>query len=142
MIPIIEALHKWFAKCPVLKDGYLNLERLGAEPIGYTIDAEQPAEPILKRYVDGDTIRQFPFVFASCEYYGADVAKMIENSGFYEELSDWVERQAATGNFPVLDNGRRVQDIKITSVGSPFSVTENTARYQISMNLIYFQEEI
>lgn len=136
---IIEALYKWFEDCPVLRDGYLNIECLGADPVGYTIDADQPTEPILKRYVDGDTIRQFPFLFASREEYGFDTAQNIANSEFYEELSDWVEKKVAARELPELCGNRRAQDLAITSVGCPFAVTENTARYQISMNLIYFQ---
>ncbi|MDE6020833.1 MAG: chloramphenicol resistance protein [Ruminococcus sp.] len=142
MTSIIQALYDWFERCPILKDGYLNVERLGADPVEYTIDADQPADPIIKRYTDGDTIRQFPFIFASREEYGCETAKNIANSSFYEELSEWVEKQAADKNFPILDEGKNVQDIRVTSVGCPFSVTENTARYQILMNLIYYQEVI
>lgn len=139
MKSIIESLYEWFAACPVLRDGCLNVERLGCEPVQYTIDADQPSEPIVKRYVDGDTIRQFPFNFASCEEYGFDTAQSISNSRFFEKLSDWVERQVAEKNLPELDGERTALDVRVTSVGCPFSVTENTARYQIGMNLIYLQ---
>lgn len=142
MTSIIESLYKWFEACPVLKDGFLNVERLDSDPVAYTIDADQPSNPIIKKYVDGDTIRQFPFIFASREEYGDDTAKNIANSSFYEELSSWVEQQATERNFPEIGDGKYVQDIRVESIGCPFAVTENTARYQISMNLIYYQEGI
>lgn len=57
MTSIIEVLYKWFEACPILKDGFLNVERLDADPIAYTIDADQPSNPIIKKYTDGDTIK-------------------------------------------------------------------------------------
>lgn len=139
---IIGSLRAWLASCPILKDGILNVEYLGAEGIEYTIDADQPTSPILRKYVDGDSLRQYPFIFASRESYGPDVLQNIANSGFYEDLAAWVEQQSAAGNLPVLDEHRTPKYIEVLSNGYPFDTGDSTARYQITMNLIYYQEGI
>lgn len=137
---IIEALRTWFAGCPLLKDGLLNVEYLGAEGVEYTIDADQPTEPVLKNYTSGSSLRQFPFVFASREAYGADTLQNIANSGFYEELAAWVERQSNAGNLPELGEYRTPQYIDVLSNGYPFDTGDSTARYQIAMNFVYTQD--
>ena len=44
--------------CPLLdEDGKVRVNFLGDTPIEYVIE-EVPAEPIVKRYVDGSSIRQ------------------------------------------------------------------------------------
>ena len=138
---IIDALRTWFASYPLLKDGLLNVERLGAEPVDYTIDSDQPESIVLRQYTDGGSLRQFPFVFASMESYGVDTMKNIENSGFYEALADWVEQQSDAGNLPVLDDQRKIPEyIEVLSGGYPFDVGDSTARYQIAMNFVYYQK--
>jgi hypothetical protein len=139
MTSIIESLRTWFAACPLLKDGLLNVEFLGADAIEYTISADQPSNPILRRYTDGSSVRQFPFVFASRESYGADTLQNIANSGFYEELSLWVEQQSEAGNLPDLGDGRTAQSIDVLSNGFPLDTGDSTARYQITLNLVFIQ---
>lgn len=55
--------------CPLLdEDGKVRVNFLGETPIEYVIE-EVPAEPIVKRYVDGSSIRQVLFIFASRDEY-------------------------------------------------------------------------
>nr|DAV98853.1 MAG TPA: Minor capsid protein from bacteriophage [Caudoviricetes sp.] len=137
---IIESLRTWFAACPLLKDGLLNVDYLGADGIEYTIDADQPVNPILKKYTSGSSVRQFPFIFASRESYGADTLQNIANSGFYEKLAAWVEKQSEEENLPELDEYRTPQYIEVLSGGYPFDTGDSTARYQITMNFVYTQD--
>lgn len=137
---IIESLRTWFASCPLLKEGLLNVDFLGTDDIEYTIDADQPVNPILKKYTSGSSLRQFPFIFASRESYGADTLQNIANSGFYEKLAAWVEKQSEDGDLPQLDEYRIPQYIEVLSGGYPFDTGDSTARYQITMNFVYMQD--
>ena len=77
---IIESIRNFIAKCPLLKDGcLLNVDRLGDTEIEYTVDGEMTS-PILKKYVDGSSLRQFNFIFASREKYASDTLQNIANS--------------------------------------------------------------
>lgn len=114
-----------------------DIDYLGADDIEYTIDADQPVNPILKKYTSGSSLRQFPFIFASRESYGADTLQNIANSGFYEKLAAWVEKQSEEENLPELDEYRTPQYIEVLSSGYPFDTGDSTARYQITMNFVY-----
>lgn len=136
---LIQAVRNYLMNCPLLKDGVLlSVDQLGAE-ISYTIDTV-PCNPIIKKYTDGGSRRQFQFVFASREKYGGQVLENIENSGFYEQFSDWLEQQSWNRIFPDLGNYRTPYGIEILSRGYINDAEDDTARYQIQLNLIYYQD--
>lgn len=136
---IIEAVRKYFLKCPLIEnDKKINVDYLGIDAVEYTIDPT-PAEQILKEYVDGGSIRQYVFVLASREYYGANTLLNIENSGFYEKMSEWVEEQNVANNLPELKRNRKSTELTISTPGYLFDTTEDRARYQIQMTLKYYQ---
>lgn len=118
----------------------VNVNYLEPSPDTYSIE-EVPIEPILKRYVNGDSIRQYAFIFTSREPYGADVIQNIDNSGFYEKLADEIESNNDNEIFPILENGLEPLEIKVTSTGYAFAVTESTAEYQIQLRLKYLKKK-
>ena len=108
---IIESIREFISGCPLLKNGVLlNVDRLGDTGIEYTIDGEMTA-PILKRYTDGSSLRQFNFIFASRESY-----------------------------LPELDKYRIPQYIEVQSGGYVFDTDDSTARYQIQLKFVYYQD--
>lgn len=117
----------------------VNVNYLEENPDTYSIE-EVPIEPIVKKYVNGDSIRQYAFIFTSREPYGIDVLQNIDNSGFYEKFADEVEEKNNKDILPLLDNGLEPLEIKVTSTGYAFAVTENTAQYQINLRLKYFKK--
>ena len=135
---LIQAVRNYLMTCPLLKGGViLSVDQLGTE-ISYAIDTV-PCNPIIKKYTDGGSRRQFQFVFASREKYGEQVLENIENSGFYEQFSDWLEQQSWNRIFPDLGNYRTPYGIEILSRGYINDAEDDTARYQIQLNLIYYQ---
>lgn len=137
---VIESIRDFIAGCPLLKNGVLlNVDRLGATEIEYTVDGEITS-PILRQYTDGSSLRQFEFVFASREKYGADTLQNIANSGFYEDFADWIETQSNTGNLPKLGKYRVPQYIEVLSGGYVFDSDDSTARYQIQLKFVYYQD--
>ncbi|WP_346905962.1 chloramphenicol resistance protein [Clostridium sp.] len=141
---IIASLRKYIEKCPYL-DTFnnairVNVNYLEPSPDTYSIE-EIPIDPIVKKYVNGDTVRQYDFIFTSREPYGVDVMQNIDNSGFYEQFASWVEMQNDNEIFPILGNGLEPQEIKVTSTGYAFAVTESTAQFQIMLRLKYFKKK-
>ena len=135
---IIESIREFISGCPLLKNGVLlNVDRLGDTEIEYTIDGEI-TNPVLRRYTDGSSLRQFNFIFASREKYGSDTLQNIANSGFYEDFADWIENQSNSGNLPILDKYRIPQYIEVQSGGYVFDTNDSTARYQIQLNFVYY----
>lgn len=118
----------------------VNVNYLEPNADTYSIE-EVPVEPIVKKYINGDSIRQYAFIFTSREPYGADVLTNIDNSGFYEKLADEIEKNNYNEIFPLLDDGLEPLEIKVTSTGYAFAVTEDTAQYQINLRLKYFKRK-
>lgn len=136
---IVESLSEYFLDCPLLKDGYFHVDFLGPDPVEYTLEV-LTCDPIVKRYVNGDTLRRYLFAFGSREYYGADRVQNIENIAFYEALSDWVEEQNRLENFPELPGELAPEELRAVSSGYLFDETMESARYQIQIELIYYKE--
>ncbi|MCI8673057.1 MAG: hypothetical protein HFI89_06165 [Lachnospiraceae bacterium] len=138
---MIEGIEQYFLNCDVLKDGCLRVDFLGNKPVEYAIEV-LPCDPVLKRYVGGDTVRQYLFAFGSREYYSQERLQNIENSVFYENFSDWVEEQSQAGNLPELPEGMEAQELKVLSSGYLFDGSMSNARYQIQLQLKYYKEAV
>lgn len=136
----IASVREYMMTCPFLDEfARINIDYLGAEPTQYTIDTI-PTDPIVKRYTNGDSIRQLVFVFASREYYGAEVLENMANSDFYEKLADWLEQQSRQKNLPMMAEGKKARTIGALTSGYAFATDAHTAQYQIQCKLTYFQE--
>lgn len=134
MKPIIQCLRDHIMQFPELKDGCLMVDYLGDSPIEYTVEPV-PCDHVYQKYADGSCIKQFLFIFASREYYGANINQNIENLGFYERFSDWITE----GELPDLDE-RIPVSMDVVTGGYAFDVDANTARYQIQLRLLYEEE--
>ena len=140
MNSIIGGLREYIITCPLLdENGRVGVDFLSNETVEYVIEST-PAEPVLQMYVDGGSKRQYLFVFASREWYGADELGNMSNCGFYEAFAEWLEAQDKINNFPQLPDGKMSIGIKATTHGYLFDAETDTGRYQIQCQLIYVQE--
>ena len=127
-------------QCPLLANNRrINVDYLPNNPVEYSIDAI-PSNTIIKRYTSGGAMKQFIFVFASKEYYGSDVLTNIENSGFYEDLSNWIETKSKRQELPQLSKGREPISIEVLDSGYLFQADEDMARYQMQLRLTYYED--
>lgn len=135
---VIESLYEYFNACPLLQDGKLNVNFLPADQREYTIDVTPIAE-IVKRYIDGSSIRQYAFIIASRTFYSPDVSEALVNCGLFEELADWMVQQTQNGMLPAMETGKEPRFIEAVTSGYLLSNTEDSARYQIQCRLEYFE---
>lgn len=135
----IKSLWDYFLDCPLTEDKKLNVDYLPEKGIEYSIDTT-PATETVKQYTDGSSIRQYLFVIRSVNDYGSDVLQNIANSGFFENLSAWLETQSRTGNFPELPEGKTPIKIEAQSTGYLFTAGPDVGKYQIQCRLQYLQE--
>lgn len=115
------------------------MDFLGEKPVEYVIET-LPCDPIVKRYANGSTVRQYLFAFGSREYYSQERLQNIQNSAFYEKLSDWVEEKDRSETFPELPDGMEVEGLRVVSSGYLFDGSMKNARYQIQLQLLYYKE--
>lgn len=136
---MIETVRTWFRSCPLLrKDTVFGVDKLGADPVNYEI-APLSCNPVVQKYVDGTTVRQFQFAFASREVY--DEQQNMQNTAFYEQLQEWLEEQSDRGNLPALGEGKKARELQILSSGYVYDTGDSTAIYQMELSLIYIQRK-
>ncbi len=139
--PLIESIRDYISAFPDLSENCcLLIDYLGDKPVEYTVEAV-PCDPVYKEYVDGEKVKQFLFVFASREYFEADVNTCIENLHFYENFEEWIEQNNDNGVFPDLGSNRTPVSLEVLTRGYVLSADEETARYQIQLRLIYEEEK-
>lgn len=136
---IIQSVREYVLKFPELKDGYLRVDYLGSEPVEYTVEAV-PCDPVYQQYTDGGCIKQFLFIFASRDFFSADVNRCIENLDFYEKFADWINENDNNEIYPQLDSGKTAVKIEVLTQGYAFDYDEKTARYQIQLRLLYEED--
>jgi hypothetical protein len=136
---IIEAVRGYLETCPLLTGGLLHVDWLPEEAATYSVDVI-PVTPVVKRYIDGSSLRQFAFVLATRTYYGEFVRQQLDNLGFFEDFAQWLEAQSRAHNFPDLGAGRIGRTVEVTTSGYVFAPDTETARYQIQCRLTYLQE--
>lgn len=136
---VLEGVTEYFLRCPLLKDGVFRVDALGPDPVEYTIETGI-FDPVIQRYVDGSSERQYQFQFGSREFYSMDRVQNIENSTFYEEFADWVEMKSNEGELPELPKGMHAEELEVLSPGYIFDGAMKNARYQTSLRLVYFKE--
>ena len=136
---IIDGVGAFFMSCPLLKDGAFRIDALGDEATEYVIGVGQ-FDPIIETYIDGSSDRRYQVTFGSREAYDMDRIQNISNSTFYEELADWIDAQAAAGNFPEMPDKCHPEGMSATSSGFLFDENGDTARYQIMVELTYHKD--
>lgn len=140
---LVKNVREFIKQCPYLKD-YEGAIRIGVDYLGeyattYSIESV-PCQPIVKKYIDGSSVRQELFIFCSREAWGEDVFQNLENCEFYENFYNWLEEMNRNKRFPYIGNKRYVRKIELLSNGYAFAVDVDKAQYQIQFKITYFQE--
>lgn len=136
---VMENVRAWLRTYPGL-DGRLDVDFLDEAAETYSVDTI-PCEEVVKRYLDGSTLKQFQFAVSSRCFYDQNITQNLGNLAFFEGLTAWVEQKAYARELPEMDGDRTAQKIVVTSTAYPFIVSEDgKARYQLQMRLEYFQK--
>ena len=137
---IIESIRNYIGNLDCMKtfENAINTNFLDGEVNSFSIE-EIPSNPIVKKYTDGSTLRQFQFAFCSREPYGQEIIQQIENSSFYEDFSNEIESKNNQGILPIGVNGIEPIELKITSSAYVVATEEDTAMYQINLNFKYLK---
>ncbi|WP_291653806.1 chloramphenicol resistance protein [Clostridium sp.] len=138
---ILDSVRNFIMTCPYLNaiDNGVNVNYLGDQAGTYSINQE-PDEIIIKKYVNGDTLREYNFILVSKEIYTDNVMKNIKISSFYEEFLDWLEEQTNKGNLPNLGENKKAISVEAINNGHVLKVENDKVNYQIKCKLIYLRE--
>ena len=137
---IIESIREYIGNlsCMSTFTNAINVNYLADDDGSFSLE-EVPAQPIIKKYVDGSTVRQYQFIFTSKEPYSEEILQNIDNSSFYEDFANEIEEKNNKGDLPLLE-GLEAKSIEVTSTPYCIKATEDKAIYEINLNLKYFKE--
>lgn len=111
---------------------------LGQSPTEYGV-IPLPGARIVEEYLNGATLREFPFAF-NATLATADDTTRLTNSDFFETFAAWLESQTDAGTLPALEAGKTAEEIIATGWGYLFQQGDSgTGIYQIQCKLIYGQ---
>jgi len=131
---MIEKIRKYLIENKIVdEECRVNVDFLSENPTEFAI-IPIAVNPILKKYIDGSSLRQYQFQLISCSYYGADVLQNMANSKFYEELYDKIETFNDEGILPDIVG---IESIECLNNGAILDATVNAARYSIQMRITY-----
>ena len=136
--PIIDSIRDYILTCEFLKDYNVNVDHLGVN-MEYSINA-LPCNPLIKKYADGGSVKQFQFALTSKDCYDGDARTAIENSGFYERFEDWIEQQDIKGILPELSGDKAPVSITVMQKGYLYDLDTDLGQYEIQCKLEYEQE--
>ena len=136
---MIEQIREWLLTCPLLSGQRLNINHLSGDALEFSI-LESPTTPVLKRYMDGSTMRQKAVSLTATKDQTPDILQNLAESGFWENFSEWVEAQNKNRSFPALPGDCWVQSVAVTSTHYLMAATAATARWQIQLSITYFKK--
>lgn len=111
---------------------------LGPNPTEYAV-VPLAGVRTLESYINGSSLKEYPFAFQSAEYTADDLAR-VESSGFFEEFADWLDSQTKAEIFPALGANQTAELIEATGWGYLIEQGQSdTGIYQIQCRLVYQQ---
>lgn len=137
---IIDALRSYLYGYSDLKSGApVWVNHLDAIPTSYSV-VPLPGAKVIDEDLAGNKTCEYPFAFQSMESTADDLAR-LENIGFYEAFSEWLDAQTEAGSLPVLADGKEAEAIEATTWGYLFEQGQSqTGIYQINCKLTYWQQ--
>lgn len=136
---VIDSLRDYIATYSALKtNAPVWVDYLGTDQTEYAV-VPLAGTQIVKRYITGKTVREYPFAFQFSELT-ADNTERVENNEFSESFADWLESQTKAGTLPTMETGKKPTRIEATAWGSLFQQGEKTGTYQINCKLTYEQD--
>ena len=132
---------EFIKECPYLKEygdvfAVVNMDLLPENATVYSIEST-PADPILKRYANGDTVRQYVFSLCSRELYGE--SENDQTAEFYEKFADWLEECTYSGKLPKLSGNLQSKSIRTTTGGYLYDNQGTKCQYRIQCQFVYLK---
>jgi hypothetical protein len=135
---VLSAVQTYIKTYGALSGAAVLIDFLGAVPTQYAI-IPLPGTKVVEQYIDGGSAREFSFALQSMEST-ADELERLDNIGFFETFSDWLESQTKAGILPTLAAGKT--PTKIEALGWAFLYEQGqsaTGIYQVQCALTYDQ---
>lgn len=141
--PTIAALRAWLKSCPLIAEeqeatgAAFRIAGLDEDATAFSIE-DSPGDPVLTEYFSGRDMAK-NYLFLSRREYGEADVLTVQNSGFFEQLTDWVMEQNDCHHLPALEAPRQPIGIAVTSTGYIVTSSAGSCRMQMQLRLTYYQ---
>ena len=141
--PTIAALRAWLKTCPLIADeqeatgAAFRIAGLEEESTAFSIE-DSPGDPIVTEYISGWEMAK-NYLFLSRREYSEVDAVSIQNSGFFEQLTEWVLAQNDRHHLPRLDGRKEALRVSVTSSGYIVTASAGSCKMQMQLRLEYYQ---
>lgn len=91
--PTIAALRAWLKTCPLIAEeqeatgAAFRIAGLDEDATAFSIE-DSPGDPVITEYFSGRDMAK-NYLFLSRREYGEADVLTVQNSGFFEQLTDW-----------------------------------------------------
>ena len=136
---MIEAIRTWLGDCSCFDEiKSFGVDFLSSDANTASIEKAPGAKTIEKK-VNGDTIKEINIILRAWFPYSEELRQNIENSNFYEDLSDWIEEQVNEDNLPVFTANKVCTKVEVTTSDYLVSIADNgrKACYQMQLKVEY-----
>lgn len=148
--PTIAAMREWLKTCPLIAEeqsetgAAFRISGLSPEPVAEFSIEDSPTDPVLVNYFSGRQMAK-SYLFLSRREYSEAQSVAIANSGFFEQLTDWVLAQNDRHRLPDLSacgNGKRPLNVSVTSSGYIVTSAAGACKMQLQLKLVYYQPKL
>jgi hypothetical protein len=140
MMSNIEYVRDLLVTYPGITSDGVHIDFIGMTPTQYSIRAE-PTGQIIKKYLNGDTMRRFSFALEGICDTISD-ADRAQNNALFERLALWLERKTRARQLPVMRCGAKAMSIEAT--GGVYMARQDedgdAAVYMMQIELNYYQK--
>ena len=142
----ITAMREWLKTCPLIAEeqgengAAFRISGLSPEPVAEFSIEDSPGDPIITEYFSGWDMAK-NYLFLSRGEYSEMASVNIQNSGFFEQLTEWVMQQDARHNLPDLSacgGNKTPTGIAVTNSGYIVTNSAGSCKMQLQMRLTYY----
>ena len=101
---IINYLRELVSECPYLKEFYKEVSKED----GYSLKEVPVKEPLVKNYINGDSINQFGFMFTTNKAYEIKTVENLIDTEFDKHLLLYLKRRLRSLGIKDLDENRKI----------------------------------
>ena len=141
--PTSAALRAWLKTCPLIAEeqeatgAAFRIAGLDEDATAFSIE-DSPGDPVVAEYFSGRDMAK-NYLFLSRREYGEADVLTVQNSGFFERLTDWVMAQNDCNHLPALEPPRQPISVSVTSTGYIVTSSAGSCRMQMQLRLTYYQ---
>ena len=139
----ITAMREWLKTCPLISEeqsengAAFRIAGLEEESTAFSIE-DSPTDPVTAVFFSGRNLAK-SYIFVSRRDYSEAQSVQIANSGFFEQLTEWVLAQNDRHHLPRLDGRKEALRVSVTSSGYIVTASAGSCKMQLQLRLEYYQ---